>query len=232
MPALLTSTSMRPRSARTRSTMRVRSACFVTSVGSASALPPTPRTSLAVRSPPSAFSSATTTSAPSRASSSAVARPMPWPPPVTMATLPASSLPWSLTVREYTTWYLLPPWTAAPTRARRGDRLQRDHARGDGQEGPQADRRPRAKRARGDRQAARRPRGGHAGAARDAGARPAPGRGVPGRGEGAGARAAHHRLRTDDDALPARPRDPAPAPGPRSHRGRRLRLPAEGEGGH
>src|SRR3989442_1640557 len=110
---------MRPQSARTRSTMRVRSACFVTSVGSASALPPTPRTSLAVRSAPSAFSSATTTSAPSRASSSAVARPMPRPPPVTMATLPASSLPWSLTVREYTTWYLTPPWTAAPTRDRR-----------------------------------------------------------------------------------------------------------------
>src|SRR5437667_5540440 len=103
MPALLTSTSMRPSSARTLSTMRVRSERFVTSVGSASAFRPRLRTSFAVRSALSAFSSATTTSAPRRASSSAVARPMPWPPPVTMATRPPSSLPSRrLTVPEYT----------------------------------------------------------------------------------------------------------------------------------
>src|SRR3989442_4468642 len=45
MPALLTSTSMRPSSPRARSTMAARSERFVTSVGSASAFRPRLRTS-------------------------------------------------------------------------------------------------------------------------------------------------------------------------------------------
>src|SRR2546428_6626155 len=138
MPALLTSTSMRPSSARTLSTMRVRSERFVTSVGSASAFRPRLRTSFAVRSALSAFSSATTTSAPRRASSSAVARPMPWPPPVTMATRPPSSLPSRrLTVPEYTAARGPVPramvgWTPEDRGRRRGPRrptLRRQRAR-------------------------------------------------------------------------------------------------------
>src|SRR6185503_16462421 len=61
-----------------------------TSATTARASPPAVRISSAVRSPRCAFSSATTTFAPSRANTSAMPRPMPWPAPVTSATLPAS----------------------------------------------------------------------------------------------------------------------------------------------
>src|SRR5262245_26350790 len=54
------------------------------------ASPPAAVISLAVRSARCAFSSATHTRAPSRANTSAIPRPMPWPAPVTIATLPAS----------------------------------------------------------------------------------------------------------------------------------------------
>ena len=94
----------------------------------------------------------------------------------------------------------------------RGDRHQPAHPRGDGQEGPQAHPGPRAPGARRDRPAPRRARRRH----RRRGAREAPGRSAPRRvvsrrGPGAQAGAAHHGLRADDEALPARPRDPAPA---------------------
>src|SRR5437016_4746018 len=46
------------------------------------------------------------------------------------------------------------------------------------------------------------------------------------------ASAADDRLRADDEALPARSRDPPPLPRPGAHRGGRVRLPAEGEGRH
>ena len=56
------------------------------------------------------------------------------------------------------------------------------------------------------------------------------GRVVPGRGARAQAGAAHDRVRADDEALPSRPRDPPAASRARAHRGRRVRLSAEGEG--
>ena len=49
-------------------------------------------------------------------------------------------------------------------------------------------------------------------AAREAPGRPPPRRVVSRRGAGAQARAAHHGLRADDEALPARPGDPPPLP--------------------
>src|SRR5262245_52737852 len=92
MPALLIRMSMRPNSPRVRSTIRARSARTVTSVGTAAERRPSAFTSPTVRSAPALSSSATTTSAPSFASSRAVARPMPRPPPVTIATCPLSSM--------------------------------------------------------------------------------------------------------------------------------------------
>src|SRR2546428_1730840 len=82
---------MRPNSARARSAIAVRSARDVTSVRPTLTRRPRPFTSAAVRSAPSRSSSATTMSAPRAASSSAVARPMPRPAPVTIATCPESS---------------------------------------------------------------------------------------------------------------------------------------------
>src|SRR6185295_16204371 len=70
--------------------MRSTSALRPTSATTAVAAPPAVRISSAVRSPRCAFSSATQTLAPSRAKRSAMPRPMPWPAPVTSATLPAS----------------------------------------------------------------------------------------------------------------------------------------------
>src|SRR6266480_2992384 len=92
MPALFTRTSIRPSSARVRSAMAARSAREVTSVGTTLARRLSARTSAAVRSAATRSNSAMTMSAPWRASSSAVARPMPRPAPVTMATCPSSSM--------------------------------------------------------------------------------------------------------------------------------------------
>src|SRR5207248_1103444 len=92
MPALFTRTSIRPKSARARSTIAARSLREVTSVEATLARRPSPCTSAAVRSAPARSSSATTISAPSRASSRAVARPMPRPAPVTIATWSLSSI--------------------------------------------------------------------------------------------------------------------------------------------
>src|SRR5207253_929743 len=65
----------------------------VTSTVTATARPPACSISLATVSALSPRTSATTTDAPSRATRFAAARPIPWPPPVTMATLPVSR-PW------------------------------------------------------------------------------------------------------------------------------------------
>src|SRR5512133_1782678 len=61
-----------------------------TSVGSASAVPPAPSIIAAVSASGSARRPATTTAAPRRENSSAIARPMPLPPPVTTATCPSN----------------------------------------------------------------------------------------------------------------------------------------------
>src|SRR5712691_9680176 len=92
MPALLTRTSMLPKRSRVARTMASRSARRVTSVEIASDGRPSLVTSSAVRCALAASSSATTMVAPIRASSSAVARPIPRPPPVTMATCLSSSI--------------------------------------------------------------------------------------------------------------------------------------------
>src|SRR5262245_31258912 len=88
--AELISASTPPSSARAVSTRRRASASVPTSPATASALPP----AFLIASTTSANGSGrrpkTTTRAPSDAKSSAVARPMPLPPPVTMATLPSS----------------------------------------------------------------------------------------------------------------------------------------------
>src|SRR5262249_39957988 len=88
--ALLTSTSSAPKRATLSATIPSTSARRPTSTVSAIASPPAARISSAVRSARCAFSSATQTRAPSRANTSAMPRPMPWPAPVTIATLPAS----------------------------------------------------------------------------------------------------------------------------------------------
>src|SRR5438132_7591456 len=88
--ALLTSTSTLPQRRTVSSTARSTSSRRPTSATSASASPPAARISCAVRSARCSFSSATHTRAPSRANRSAIPRPMPWPAPVTSATLAAS----------------------------------------------------------------------------------------------------------------------------------------------
>src|SRR5436309_11872944 len=88
--ALLTSTSTLPQRRTVSSTTRSTSSRRPTSAPSARASPPAARISCAARSARCSFSSATHTRAPARANRSAIPRPMPWPAPVTSATLPAS----------------------------------------------------------------------------------------------------------------------------------------------
>ena len=91
-PALLTRMSMRPNSSSVRWTRRVTCSSFLTSVGTArQRAPDSSRTRAAARSSSSAVRLAMTTAAPLRANCRAVARPMPVPPPVTMATRPVKS---------------------------------------------------------------------------------------------------------------------------------------------
>src|SRR5262249_515917 len=91
-PALFTRMSIRPHSAIVRSAILVRSARRVTSICSASARPPRLPSPPALRSPVALSTSATTMSAPIPASSSAMARPMLRPAPVTIAVCPCSSM--------------------------------------------------------------------------------------------------------------------------------------------
>src|SRR2546426_6811229 len=92
MPALFTRMSILPRPSRVRSTIAFTSAELVTSVFSANALRPSALTSSATFSALSAWMSGMATSAPSRAIATTMPRPMPLPPPVTIATLPASRM--------------------------------------------------------------------------------------------------------------------------------------------
>ena len=90
MPALLKSTSSRPYVS-TAAAIRFRtSSSFETSARMNVAAPPSASISRATAAPLSSCQSDTTTLAPSRANSSALARPMPEPPPVTIAVLPGS----------------------------------------------------------------------------------------------------------------------------------------------
>src|SRR5919202_1435846 len=92
-PALLTSTSIRPYASIVLSTSRSTSVRAVTSVGTARARPPCRTISSASAWIRSARRAASTTAAPWRASSRAVAAPIPLEAPVTTATLPRISRP-------------------------------------------------------------------------------------------------------------------------------------------
>src|SRR5262245_19777478 len=92
MPALLTRMSILPSTSRVRSIIVFTSAELVTSVFIASTLRPSVFTSSAVFSAFSTWMSGIAMSAPSRASASTMPRPIPLPPPVTTATLPASRM--------------------------------------------------------------------------------------------------------------------------------------------
>src|SRR5258706_1262267 len=103
--ASLIRTSMFLKARRVSATMASTDSSFETSVRSARAAPPAASMSLATRAPFSPLSSATTTFAPSSASPLASARPIPWPAPVTIATLFSnsftSSLPCVFTGRRF-----------------------------------------------------------------------------------------------------------------------------------
>src|SRR5213080_740913 len=90
IPALFTSTSMRPSTSRVRSTMSFTSALLVTSHFIARTLRPSAFASSAVFSALRTWMSGIAMSAPSFAIASAMPRPMPLPPPVTIATFPSS----------------------------------------------------------------------------------------------------------------------------------------------
>ena len=98
MPALLTTMSILPKTSRTRSTMALTSAALVTSVFMASVLRPSAFTSAATLSALITWMSGMATSAPSCAIASTMPRPMPLPPPVTIATLPANRMKSSATL--------------------------------------------------------------------------------------------------------------------------------------
>src|SRR5271156_6203421 len=80
--------SMDPSSRSTRSAAAIASSSLVTSSATAIADAPDLRISAAVRSAESIWISASATFAPSSASRDAIARPIPWAAPVTIATLP------------------------------------------------------------------------------------------------------------------------------------------------
>src|SRR6266542_2578228 len=90
MPALFTSASSRPNSANVASIILWRSAALATSIVCTSARRPIARSSAATASARPACRSATTTCMPSLARRSAIARPIPCPAPVTIATWPAT----------------------------------------------------------------------------------------------------------------------------------------------
>jgi len=88
VPALLTRMSSRPKAASVSATTRSQSAALLTSACTGATRPPAARISAAVCSSRSRPRAAIATAAPSCASSTAVARPMPCVPPVTIATFP------------------------------------------------------------------------------------------------------------------------------------------------
>src|SRR6266851_2182310 len=85
-PALFTTTSTGPRAASTARTADSTEAVRVTSISTAMAVPPAAVISLAVCSAVVRFRSATATLNPAAASAEAMPLPIPWAPPVTMAT--------------------------------------------------------------------------------------------------------------------------------------------------
>src|SRR5262245_60462122 len=91
--AELTSTSTPPNSLRAAPTRRATSASLPTSPLTVCAVPPALPIAAAASARGSGLRPKITTLAPSLAKSSAVARPMPVPPPATMATLPSSAAP-------------------------------------------------------------------------------------------------------------------------------------------
>src|SRR5215475_16173120 len=91
--AEFTRTSTPPYSLRAAPTSFATSASLPTSPLTAMAMPPALAMAVTVSASGSDRRPKTTTCAPSLAKSSAVARPMPVPPPATMATLPSSALP-------------------------------------------------------------------------------------------------------------------------------------------
>ena len=130
IPATLTSTSIPPSASATSSAIRRTSPESDTSAWKNRALPPPRLMSSATASPVFAFTSTAATDAPSAANSLAVASPMPWPAPVTMATRPSICMaigclrpagsrprvapwpgreryimPWYFVVKVLATWY-------------------------------------------------------------------------------------------------------------------------------
>src|SRR5438445_9923624 len=93
VPALLTSTSIRPNASTASPTNRATSAGRVTSPSRARTRPPCARSLSAARSPASGWRLTMTRSAPKRARPSAMARPRPREAPVTSTTLPLTSSP-------------------------------------------------------------------------------------------------------------------------------------------
>src|SRR5438105_11072323 len=93
VPALLTSTSIRPKASRASPTNRATSAGRVTSPSRARTRPPCARSPSAASSPRSRWRLTMTRSAPKRARPSAMARPRPREAPVTSTTLPPTSSP-------------------------------------------------------------------------------------------------------------------------------------------
>src|SRR3990172_4967706 len=91
MPALLCRMSTPPNVYSVKATIRSIPSQRVTSVYTNAAWPPASSRSRTVSRPPASSTSATATAAPASARAMAVARPMPEPPPVTRATLPARS---------------------------------------------------------------------------------------------------------------------------------------------
>src|SRR5262245_7503218 len=89
--ALFAAQCRAPKASTVARTIASTCASSATSARTQIARPPAASTSRTVSSPPAASTSATVTAAPSRAKPSAVARPMPAPPPVTSATLPSRS---------------------------------------------------------------------------------------------------------------------------------------------
>ena len=100
VPALLTMTSSRPHRSNAASTTRCTSPSLATSQRSASASTPASRSVFSAASPRASSNSAMTTRAPFVAERRAVARPMPPPAPVTMATLSLKRMAFSALMRR------------------------------------------------------------------------------------------------------------------------------------
>src|SRR6185503_13577314 len=104
IPTLLSSTSMRPKSAMQAFTIASTSAFFDTSARNGSARPPSPVMMFAVSSAAFRLMSTQNTLAPSRAQATAVALPLPQPGPIE----PAPSISATLSLRRSGTGFLLP----------------------------------------------------------------------------------------------------------------------------